>query len=102
MENIKIDFDHYRGSQIGDEMISNLELEKSLSIIKAFNPDFSKDGNQYCYLYGTLPNDCIVGFGDTPYLAMNDFVNNFFNQKVVEKDKGLGKDFFKLLNTLTP
>ena len=80
---MKIDFDHWKGSQIGDEISNQLDLERRLSIINALNPTFSKDGNQWCYLYGELPNDCIVGFGDTPHDAVNDFVMNFYNQKAV-------------------
>jgi len=83
MESIKIDFDHWKGSQIGDEIQNQQALERNLSIINSLNPKFTKDGNQWCYLYGELPNDCVVGFGDTPYEAMNDFVINFCNQKAV-------------------
>ena len=78
---MKIDFDHWKGSQIGDDLLAKIELEKNLSVINALNPKFSKDGNQYSFLYGELPNDCIVGFGDTPNEAMKDFVNNFYIQK---------------------
>ena len=80
---MKIDFNHWKGAQIGDDILSNIDLERRLSIISALKPSFSKDGNQWCYLYGDLPNDCIVGFGDTPFSAMNDFVNNFYNQKAI-------------------
>jgi|JI9StandDraft_1071089.scaffolds.fasta_scaffold442294_2 hypothetical protein len=80
---MKIDFEHWKGSQIGDEITNQLDLERRLSIIKALNPKFGKDGNQWSYLYGELPNDCIVGFGDTPHDAMDDFVKNFYNQKAV-------------------
>ena len=43
---MKIDFDHWKGSQIGDEISNQLDLEKRLSIISALKPTFSKDGNQ--------------------------------------------------------
>jgi hypothetical protein len=76
-----IDFNHWKGSQIGDEIQSLLDLERNLSVIKNLNPVFSKDGNMWCYLYGELPNNCIVGFGATPYEAATDFATNFFNQK---------------------
>jgi len=82
---MKIDFDHWKGSQIGDDIQINLSEERDFQIFRAFNPVFSKDGNQYCFLYGTLPNDCIVGFGDTPQLAMKDFCNNYFNQKATNQ-----------------
>lgn len=81
---MKIDFDHWVGSQIGREIQDQLALDYTLSIIKAFNPKFSQDGNQYCFIYGELPNDCIVGYGDTAYDAMNDFVKNFSNQKAID------------------
>ena len=78
---MKIDFDHYKGAQIADDIQLNLSEERELQIIRAFQPIFTKDGNQYCFLYGVLPNDCIVGFGDTAQLAMKDFCNNFWMQK---------------------
>ena len=80
---MKIDFDHHTGQCIADEIINQQDLDRRLSIIKALNPKFSKDGNQWCYLYGKLPNDCIIGFGDTPADAMDDFIINFYNQKAI-------------------
>ena len=80
---MKIDFDHYLGNQIGDEIQNQQGLDRRLSIITALKPAFSKDGSRWRYLYGELPNDCIEGFGDTPVSAMEDFVNNFYNQKAV-------------------
>jgi len=76
-----IDADHWKGAQILDEVIAQTQTRSELQIIEMLKPEFSKDGNQYCYLYGTLPNDCIVGFGDTAYLAMADFCKNFYNSK---------------------
>ena len=75
---LKIDFNHWRGSEIADEIQKQQYLERGLSILKALNPTFSRKGNQWMYLYGKLPNDCIVGFGNTPHDAMSDFANNFF------------------------
>lgn len=78
---MKIDFDHWQGSQIADEIKNQLDLDRQLSIFKALNPKLTLDGDQYCFLYGEFPNDCIVGFGDTPNLALLDFVNSFYNSK---------------------
>lgn len=83
---MKIDFDHWRGSQIADEIQNNLSLERTLMLISALKPEFNQDGNMYCYTYPNregLPNDCIQGFGATPYEAMNAFANNFYTQKAV-------------------
>lgn len=81
---MKIDFDHWMGSQLGDTAMNNLEEERRLKIIKNLNPKFTKDGNKYCFLYGELPNNCVIGFGDTAYEAMNDFCNNFYTRKAVK------------------
>lgn len=80
---MKIDFDHWRGSQIADEIQNQITLDMQLSILKALNPILNKDGNQWCYLYGENLQVGVAGFGDTPYLAMVDFVHNFQSEKVV-------------------
>lgn len=33
----------------------------------------SKDGNQWCWLYGDNLQEGIAGFGDTPYKASQEF-----------------------------
>ena len=84
---MKIDFDHWQGSQIADVIMRNLNEQSDLQIIQALNPEFSQDGNQYCFLYGELPNDCVIGFGETPLKAMVDFVYNFRSQKAIDNTK---------------
>lgn len=76
-----IDADHWKGAQILDEITTQMQIRSDLQLIEMLKPEFSKDGNQFCYLYGNLPNDCVVGFGDTAYLAMVDFSRNFYNNK---------------------
>lgn len=38
-----------------------------------FRPSLSRDGNQWCALYGTNLQDGVCGFGTTPDAAMKDF-----------------------------
>ena len=64
-----------------DQLFRQVEEKNKLNIIEALKPKFSKDGDHYCFLYGEFPNDCVVGFGDTPAMAMDDFCQNFYNQK---------------------
>ena len=68
-------------SNLVSELLSNARELAKLQIIQALQPRFSQDGNQFCFLYGNLPNDCVVGFGDTPEKAMHDFVCNWYNEK---------------------
>lgn len=54
--------------------IGNEILKSQLMIVSSLHAKFSKDGDQYFYIIGDLPEpDCIVGFGDTPMLALNEF-----------------------------
>ena len=80
---MKIDFEHYLGNNIGEDIQRQQDLDRKLSIISALKPKFSRQGNQWCYLYGDMPSDYIVGFGDTPVNAMDDFINSFYNQKAM-------------------
>ncbi len=53
---------------------NNEVLKGKLLIITMLRARFGKDGNQYFYIVGNLPEpDCIVGFGDTPEQAMTAF-----------------------------
>jgi hypothetical protein len=52
----------------------NEVLKSKLLIISHIKPQFGKDGNQFFYIIGNLPEpDCIVGFGDTPLKALDEF-----------------------------
>lgn len=92
---MKIDFDHWQGAQLADEYRTQIRRQSELEIISALKPTFMLDGNMYCFTYGELPNDCIQGFGETPVSAMEDFVNNFYNQKAV---KSVAKTVFDLMD----
>lgn len=42
-----------------------------------YRPTLSKDGNQWCALYGDNLQDGVAGFGETPSAAMWDFDKNW-------------------------
>ena len=48
-----------------------------LQVIRALQPKFYKDGNAWCFRYGTDIVSGVCGFGETPYEAAADFYNNF-------------------------
>ncbi len=95
---MKIDFDHYKGAQVGDEILNNLQEQRMLQMINLLSPTFSKDGNQFCYLYGENLQIGIAGFGDTPYEAMVDFYKAYTTEKIISKPVEIGtiKRSFKL------
>lgn len=45
---------------------------------KTFVPTLSKDGDQWCALYGNNIQDGIVGWGHTPAQALSSFNSEFF------------------------
>ena len=74
MENNRIDFNHWLGSEIGNQILSNEQNKKYLQFIYYLKPKFGKDGNEFYYILGNIQDkDCIIGFGETPYKAMINF-----------------------------
>ena len=75
---------HLDETQVGQyELLLDIQRRldnlKELDLIEKLKPTFSKDGNQYCYLYGEDLMQGIAGFGDTVAKAMSDFYRAFWN-----------------------
>lgn len=89
---MKIDFNHWQGTQIADEEMAILNEKREMQLIGILKPEFHMDGNMYCFTYPSingLPNDCIQGFGETAAKAAYDFNKNFYNQKAHNNEKGV-------------
>ena len=78
---IHFDETQVRQSAILDQVDSSLQLSRELELINKLNPKFSKDGNQYCYLYGENLQVGIAGFGDTVAMAVSSFYKAFYQDK---------------------
>lgn len=65
-----------------ERQIENVELEEQLLMVKNLQPKFSKDGNQFCYLYGENLQVGIAGFGDTPAQALRKFYEAFMYETI--------------------
>ena len=50
-----------------------------------YRPTLSKDGNQWCALYGENLRDGIAGFGNSPDGAMRDFDVAWFSESNVQE-----------------
>lgn len=77
-----IDFNHWLGSEIGNQLLVNAQEARWLQIISNLKPTFGKEGGRYYYMINTVgvgEPDCIIGYGDTPYKAMVDFCRCFEN-----------------------
>jgi hypothetical protein len=53
-------------------------------VISALQPKLSKDGDQFCFLYGENLQEGIAGFGKTPMEAASDFCHSFMNETIPE------------------
>ncbi len=79
---------HLDENQVGqyallEDMQRRLDTLKELDIIEKLKPEFHRDGNQFCFLLGELPDRYLMGHGDTVVEAMTDFCHNFWNEKAV-------------------
>lgn len=54
-------------------------LKQDLALVEALKPRISKDGNQWCVLYGDNLQEGVAGFGDTPHMAILDFNKAMYN-----------------------
>lgn len=54
-----------------------LITEQEYKLVQMLKPKITKDGDQWCVLYGDNLQEGICGFGDTPYLAILDFNKSF-------------------------
>jgi hypothetical protein len=68
----RTNYEEIRHQIYSDELYCNL---RKPSII--YKPNISKDGNQWCVLYGKDLHDGVCGFGDTPQEAMDNFDTNW-------------------------
>lgn len=76
---------HLDENQVGqfgllEDMQRRLDTLKELDLIEKIKPEFSRDGDQFCYLYGDNLQDGIAGFGKTVAEAMSDFYRAFWNE----------------------
>jgi len=56
-------------------VVENINFALSYSSLPSvlYRPTLSRDGNQWCALYGENIQEGVCGFGDSPELAMQDF-----------------------------
>lgn len=80
-----LDASQYNVFNLVSDMQRTQEVNEMLDLVSKLGAVFSQDGDQYCWLCGTPPNDCIIGFGDTPSKALQNFHNNFYTQKAIKK-----------------
>lgn len=50
------------------------------SLFSLLKPILSRDGNQWCVLYGENLQEGVAGFGDSPYKAVIDWNNQMYKE----------------------
>lgn len=59
------------------EMTTAVERNMRLDLISKTGARLERDGNQWCYIIGVMPEHYVAGFGNSPYDAMENFWNEF-------------------------
>jgi len=69
-----------------DQVGATNELREMFLVVEKMKAKFGKDGNQWYYIVGDLPEpDCIVGFGDTPKRALTNFYRVWQGKPMLEE-----------------
>jgi len=76
-----LDINQNNVSNLVSDMSNAVYEKERIDLVSTLGAKFMQEGNQYCWIYGELPNNAIIGFGDTPGEAMHDFWKSFYNQK---------------------
>ena len=63
------------------EKMNLIVEQEEYNLVTILKPKITRDGNQWCVLYGENLQDGIAGFGETPYTAILNF-NKAWNEKI--------------------
>ena len=74
---------HYETMLFQDRQFTVVQ-KAEYALFEQLKPKLHQDGNQWCVLYGDDIQIGIVGFGDTPYLAILDW-NSQWSKKITTK-----------------
>lgn len=77
--------DGWREEDIHSEISKTQSLAQYREVFQMLQPSIEIDGNQWCVIWGTMPEKYIAGFGDTLSQAVSNFYNDYLNQKVSAK-----------------
>jgi len=61
--------------------------ETVIMLVQRLGAKITKDGDEYCCLYGDNIQEGICGFGKNPYLAALDFRKEFLARKEARNEK---------------
>lgn len=73
-----IDTSTTHGFNLYSTITSAVELSMRMDLIQKTGAKLHKDGNQWCYIIGELPDqNCVAGFGNSPSDAAYKFWDEF-------------------------
>lgn len=73
----KANLDRNYGDLQHQSAMNYLVQREEMGLVEILKPKIKKDGDKWYVLYGENIQEGVVGFGDTPYLAILDFNKNF-------------------------
>jgi hypothetical protein len=82
-ESIIIDNELWKQNKIVENDIELKDLQKRHTVFKNMDGVLKVDGNKWCAIVGQMPENYVVGFGDTAEEAMYNWWNNWCTEKAV-------------------
>ena len=73
--------DGWREDQVHQDLMIVIQHQKEREVFQMLSPRIEKDGNQWCVIWGQMPENYIAGFGDTLYQAVASFYSEYCNSK---------------------
>ena len=58
---------------INQVLLDKAMTDRAASLVSILGAKLSKDGDQWCWLYGENPQEGVAGFGSSPDSAMCNF-----------------------------
>lgn len=71
--------DTINNNLITEAQMNYWAMKQDMALVESLKPRLFMDGNKWCCLYGDNIQEGVVGFGDTPHLAILDFNKAIYN-----------------------
>lgn len=77
--------ENWQNQELHDQLMVNAQLQEDKTIFEMMKPRLEIDGNQWCCIWGIMPENYIAGFGDSPCKAISDFCRAWRSPLIINK-----------------
>ncbi len=77
----------YYFTQMADSFRETEWTRSMYVVFNGLNGRLVEDGNKWCAITGTMPENYLAGFADTPALAMGSWYNEYLSNRIPSNQK---------------